>query len=69
MIITLLSPFPRNEYYNHNLMKDWDWSTFDEYNNDWTSTKTLSNEDLKKEQHRLVNKYKQHAVFRQRNNK
>ena len=66
---SLLSPFPCNEYYDYNLMRDWDWSTFDEYNNDWTNTKTLTNGDLKSEQSRLVNKYKQHAIFRQRNNK
>jgi len=60
----LLSPFPNNEYYDHDLMKDWDWSTFDEYNNNWVNTKTLSNEDLRYEQKRLIDKYRRYVVFR-----
>ena len=63
---TLLSPYPGSDYYDHDKMKDFDWSTFDEYNNDWVRTKTLSNEQLKAEQQRLVAKYQDNAVFRQR---
>lgn len=61
---TLLAPYPDNEYYDHEVMKDWDWSTFDEYSNMWVHTKTLSNQDLKNEQARLVAKYQQHLTFK-----
>ena len=66
---TLLSPFPCNEYYDPDAMKDWDWSTFDEYSNNWVRTATLSNQELKGIQQRLVAKYSDNAVFRQRKNK
>jgi len=63
---SLLSPFPTNEYYNYNIMKYWDWSTFDEYNNNWVKTNTLTNSDLKDEQQRLIDKYKNQITFRQK---
>ncbi len=63
---TLLSPFPCNEYYNPVTMADWDWSTFDEYGNDWVKTETISNAELKDIQKRLVAKYQDAAAFRQR---
>jgi radical SAM superfamily enzyme YgiQ (UPF0313 family) len=63
---SLLAPFPGNQYYNHELMKDWDWSVFDEYSNPWVHTKTLSNEELKSEQSRLVKKFKERITFRQK---
>jgi radical SAM superfamily enzyme YgiQ (UPF0313 family) len=66
---TLLAPYPVNEYYNHTLMKDWDWSTFDEYSNNWISTKTLSNQDLKYHQKRLVDKYTKNITYRQQEDK
>ncbi len=66
---TLLSPFPCNEYYDPVMMKDWDWSTFDEYSNNWVRTATISNQELKDIQQRLVAKYSDNAVFRQRKNK
>jgi anaerobic magnesium-protoporphyrin IX monomethyl ester cyclase len=65
---TLLSPFPCNEYYDPAAMADWDWSTFDEYSNDWVKTASISNRELKEIQHRLVAKYQQAAAFRQRKN-
>lgn len=63
---TLLAPYPTNEHFNYEEMKDWDWSTFDEYNNDWVSTKTLTNQQLKFEQNRLIQKYKKGITFRQK---
>jgi radical SAM superfamily enzyme YgiQ (UPF0313 family) len=66
---TLLAPFPCNEYYDPVMMKDWDWSVFDEYSNNWVRTATLSNQELKDIQQRLVAKYSDNAVFRQRKNK
>ena len=66
---TLLAPFPTNEYFDYKTMADWDWSTFDEYSNDWVSTKTISNQQLKEIQKRLVAKYQNVATFRQRQKK
>lgn len=63
---TLLSPYPVNEHFDYATMADWDWATFDEYNNDWVSTQTLTNQELKDIQKRLVQKYQSNAVFRQR---
>ena len=63
---TLLAPFPINEYFDYETMTEWDWSMFDEYNNDWVHTQTLSNQALKDIQRRLVEKYQDIATFRQR---
>lgn len=62
---TLLSPYPVNEYFDDSMI-DWDWSNFDEYNNDWVKTETLSNLDLKKIQELLTDKYKSNITFRQK---
>lgn len=66
---SLLSPFPDNEFYDYETMKDWDWSMFDEYNNDWVQTKTLTNQQLKDEQKRLIEKYQRKITFRQKQEK
>ena len=63
---TLLAPFPSNEYFDYRTMTEWDWSTFDEYGNDWVRTQTLANQALKDIQERLVKKYQDVAAFRQR---
>jgi radical SAM superfamily enzyme YgiQ (UPF0313 family) len=63
---SMLAPFPCNEYFEYDIMKDWDWSGFDEYNNSWISNKNLTNEELRQEQQRLVNKYSENISFRQR---
>ncbi len=60
---TILAPYPGTVFYDDSL-KDLDWSKVDEYSNDITKTKYLSNEELKNEQQRLVEKYLDHAVFR-----
>jgi perosamine synthetase len=66
---TLLAPYPANEHFDPKIMEDWDWSAFDEYNNDWVKTKTLTNARLKAEQKRLVLKYKKQITFRQKDDK
>jgi len=66
---TLLAPFPINEYFDLTSMADWDWSMFDEYGNDWVSTKTMTNQELKNIQKQLVSKYQKIAAFRQRQRK
>ena len=63
---SLLAPYPINEYFNYDKMKNWDWSVFDEYNNDWVHTKTLTNYQLKQEQRRLIEKYQKKITFRQK---
>ncbi len=63
---TLLAPFPINEYFDYETMREWDWSMFDEYSNDWVHTQTLSNQALKDIQRRLVKKYQHIAAFRQK---
>lgn len=63
---TLLAPYPTNEYFDYPTMKDWDWSTFDEYTNDWVHTTTLSNARLKSEQKRLIEKYQKRITFKQK---
>lgn len=62
---TILAPYPGTTFYNDSF-KDIDWSEVDEYSNNITKTKYLSNEQLKREQERLVEKYQNKAVFRQR---
>jgi len=63
---SVLSPFPSNEYFDYDMMKDWDWSNFDEYNNDWISSPYLTNQEIKQQQQRLINKYKRNITYRQK---
>lgn len=64
---SMLAPFPSNEYFDYEMMKDWDWSNFDEYNNDWISNQHLNNNELRQEQQRLIQKYEDNITCRQRN--
>ena len=67
---TLLAPYPVNEFFDYKTMKDWDWSMIDHYvHNDWARTNTLSNEELKEIQKRLVKKYSGKLSYRQRGDK
>ena len=63
---TILAPYPGTKFYDPQIHKDIDWSIVDEYQNMLTNTKFLSNEDLRKEQGRLVEKYKKIITVRQR---
>ncbi|MBD3272259.1 MAG: radical SAM protein [Elusimicrobia bacterium] len=63
---TILAPYPGSSFYNHHIHRDVDWSQVDEYGNMMTSTKHLSNAMLRSEQKRLVNKYRNKTVFRQK---
>ena len=54
------------QHFDYENMADWDWSVFDEYGNNWISTKTITNRELKEIQRRLVDKYQNAAAFRQR---
>ncbi len=61
---TILAPFPGTQFYNKKLHHNVDWSKVDEYGNDMTKTAYLTNNDLKKTQQRLIEKYRNHLVFR-----
>jgi len=63
---TILAPFPGSSFYDSKTHKNVDWSWVDEYENKITRTKYLTNEELHHEQSRLVKKYQNKAVFRQR---
>ena len=63
---TILAPYPGTSFYEAMRHKDVDWSHVDEYGNCFTRTKYMSNEDLQCEQKRLVKKFKDKAVFRQK---
>jgi len=63
---TILAPYPGTAHYDPELHKDVDWSRVDEYQNELTYTRFLSNEDLHREQRRLVEKYQQVITFRQK---
>lgn len=63
---TILAPYPGTEFYQPELHAQVDWSVVDEYENRLTSTAYLSNEDLYREQQRLVGKYQGSLVFRHR---
>ncbi|MFH1776081.1 MAG: radical SAM protein [Candidatus Omnitrophota bacterium] len=64
---TILAPYPGSSFYNHNRHANVDWSEVDEYENKITRTNYLTNDELHNEQYRLVKKYQERAVFRQRN--
>jgi radical SAM superfamily enzyme YgiQ (UPF0313 family) len=63
---TILAPFPGSSFYDCKEHRNVDWSYVDEYENKITRTKYLTNEELHNEQSRLVKKYQNKAVFRQR---
>jgi len=63
---TILAPYPGTTYYDPLKHKNVDWSEVDEYDNCITNTKFLSNEDLHREQSRLVSKYRKNIVYRQK---
>jgi radical SAM superfamily enzyme YgiQ (UPF0313 family) len=63
---TILAPYPGTDTYNAAVYADTDWSVVDEYENRLVRTAHLSNEDIRREQQRLAQKYKEKLVFRQR---
>ncbi|MDP1808298.1 MAG: radical SAM protein [Actinomycetota bacterium] len=63
---TILAPYPGTAYHNPDAHKNVDWSIVDEYENKITCTNHLTNKALRQEQGRLVKKYRETAVFRQK---
>lgn len=63
---TILAPYPGTSYYDPVKHKGVDWSEVDEYDNRITNTAFLTNEDLHREQSRLVAKYRKNIVYRQK---
>ena len=55
--VCILCPYPGTTYYKPEYDK-LDWSKIDEYSNTIWSTENMTNEDLRNEQYRLINKYK-----------
>jgi radical SAM superfamily enzyme YgiQ (UPF0313 family) len=52
--VTVLCPYPGSDLYDHAKMKDYDWSTTDEYANSYWETKYFTNSQLKDLQKRLT---------------
>lgn len=61
----LLAPYPGTAHYDPEIHREVDWSLVDEYQNEITSTRFLSNAQLRREQARLVEKYRRLITFRQ----
>ena len=55
--ITILCPYPGSDLYNTETMKGYDWSTTDEYSNNYWSTAHLSNQDMHHWQKYLSEKF------------
>ena len=55
--ITVICPYPGTDLYDPARMKDWDWTLTDEYSNPYWSTPNFSNQDLKKWQKYLMDKF------------
>jgi radical SAM superfamily enzyme YgiQ (UPF0313 family) len=60
---TILAPFPGTRFHDPVRHKDVDWSEVDEYRNDLTETRTLTNDELKEIQKKLVRKYKDKIAY------
>lgn len=56
--VTILCPYPGGGLYDHETMKNIEWEKTDEYSNDFWCTEHFTNEDLKKWQKYLTDKYK-----------
>jgi radical SAM superfamily enzyme YgiQ (UPF0313 family) len=63
---SILAPYPNNIGFSSDLLDTLDWSKVDEYNNDITSTKYLSNAELHDWQNRLVSKFSGRMCYRQK---
>jgi len=64
--VTILCPYPGSDLYNPAAMKHYDWSTTDEYSNDYWSTQHLSNADLKRWQRHLMKKFASNLAWHNR---
>lgn len=63
---TVLCPYPGSRLYDHTSMKDIDWSTTDEYANDFWKTSYFSNSELISKQAYLTNKFSTMLCERQK---
>ncbi len=63
---TILAPYPGTTFHDSEAHKGVDWSVVDEYQNKITKTAHLTNKELREEQARLVKKFQESAVFRQK---
>lgn len=65
---TILCPYPGTAMYDAEKFKDIDWEKADEYSNDFWATAHLTNEQIKKWQSHLVNKFEKKLTQRSRAN-
>ena len=61
--ITVLCPYPGSDLYDPQTMKDYDWSTTDEYSNGYWHTQHFSNADLKRWQSALMDKFSSNLAW------
>lgn len=61
--ITIVCPYPGSDLYDPKKMRDYDWSTTDEYSNAYWSTEHLSNADLKQWQKHLMDKFSERLAW------
>ena len=54
---TILCPYPGSDLYDHDRMKDVAWEKTDEYSNDFWASKHCSNQELKRWQKHLADKF------------
>lgn len=66
---TIYIPVPGSRGYNHAIHSHIDYSSADEYYNEFTTTNSLTNEDLKYWQAYLVNYFRDKAAYRQNTQK
>jgi len=64
--MSILCPYPGTALYDATLHANVDWSTADEYHNDFWRTKNFANEDLKRLQAEFMDKFKERLCFRQK---
>lgn len=60
---TILAPFPGTFFYDSIKHKDIDWTGIDEYKNDITATRTLTNNELHEIQKKLVCKFRDRIAY------
>ena len=64
--MTILCPFPGTQLYSEIFDETVDWSTTDEYTNDFWRTKHFTNEQLKQNQAEFMDKFKDRLCWRQK---
>jgi radical SAM superfamily enzyme YgiQ (UPF0313 family) len=61
--MTILCPYPGSDLYDPKTMKDYDWTTADEYSNPYWKNKHFTNPELKQIQKMLTDKFKDQLAW------